>query len=70
MHKRVPLPPSFLSAMAPFAPDYAPTEAELSAHVALARLATTWSKRNTAERVTTALSNGLQGEQREPFTKS
>jgi hypothetical protein len=39
-----------------------PTPAELEAHTALAGLAATWAKRNTAERVADALSNGLKAD--------
>ena len=42
------------------------TQAEQEAYTALAGLADTWAKRNTAERAT----NALHGERREPFTKA
>ena len=45
------------------------TQAEQEAYTALSGLAHTWAKRNTAERVTDALSNELQGERRESFIK-
>jgi hypothetical protein len=46
------------------------TQAEQEAYIALARLAATWAKRNTAERVTDALSNELQADGEPSFTKS